>query len=434
MASKIEYTAKDCLKVVINGEPVREADDSVLSYMRDSTKSIYCYKLSKRERDIEPEPIVYYDYNKAEWSAGRYIGNIQYSDGRKLYSLTILPRFGEKILMEMFGEIFKINLTEGKSRFHADNKNIYIKLLISLIWSQKLAEASRHGLPRKRVSNDHKGYAIKGKLLVKPSIFSYSKDRTVISRSYENEYDETIIAIISSAYRVLKADYSFEQLSVSPNILNIISDIDSLGHTLKNQCITERDYHSISYHPIYQSFKELVDFSWQILKSSTGMDTKSKGLNVSGYLIDMAEVWECYVRSLVQKHLKEYGWNLIDSTFTVYENSFFRRKIIPDIVLFKDGEYCVFDAKYKMMEFRNYDVDREDFFQIHTYISYMQKIGKVKMAGLLYPIINEITQESSCSTLFGLKDNCKFLIDGPNIGTESVIKDHFIDVLKRTLN
>ena len=43
MASKIEYTAKDCLKVVVNGEPVREADDSVLSYMRDSTKSIYCY-------------------------------------------------------------------------------------------------------------------------------------------------------------------------------------------------------------------------------------------------------------------------------------------------------------------------------------------------------------------------------------------------------
>ncbi|MGB4093926.1 MAG: hypothetical protein WBK46_18600 [Ruminococcus flavefaciens] len=241
MANKIEYTAKDCSEVIIKEKNVKKADDSILSHIRDSTKNIYCYKLSKCERDIEPEPIVYYDYNKSQWSAGRYIGDIQYSDGRKLYSLTILPRFGDKILMEMFGEIFKINLTEGKSRFHTDNKNIYIKLLVSLIWSQKLAEASRHGLPRKRVSNDNKGYAIKGKLLVKPSILSYCKDKTLISRSYEMAYDERVIAIISSAYRILKSEYDFEKLSVSPNILDTISDIVSLSQTLNNKHITESD-------------------------------------------------------------------------------------------------------------------------------------------------------------------------------------------------
>ena len=433
MVKKIEYIAEDCLKVKKGGKPVGKADDPVLSYMRDSTKSIYFYKLSKRERDIEPEPIVFYDYNKSQWRAGRYIGNIYYFDGRKQSSLTILPRFGEKVLMEMFGEIFNINLTGGKSRFHSDNKNIYVKLLVSLIWSQKLAEASRHGLPRKRVFNDNKGYSIKGKLLVKPSILSYCKDKTLISRSYEMAYDERVIAIISSAYRILKSEYDFEKLSVSPNILDTISDIVSLSHTLKNKHITESDYHSISYHPIYQSFKELVDFSWQIIKSSTGMDTQSKGLNVSGYLIDMAEVWECYVRSIVQKQLKEYGWNLIDSTFTVYENSFFRRKIIPDIVLFKDGEYCVFDAKYKTMQYRNYDVDREDFFQIHTYISYMQKLGKVRISGLLYPIKDGIAPATAYSPLFGLIDNCKFIIDGPNISKESVLKDRFYSVLKESI-
>ncbi|WP_028515178.1 5-methylcytosine restriction system specificity protein McrC [Ruminococcus flavefaciens] len=429
MANEIEYTAQDCLAVSRNGKPVEKVDDVFLSYMRDSTKSLYCFNMSKSERDKEPEPIVVYDYKDKQWRAGRYIGDIHYSDGRKHYSLTILPRFGEKILMEMFGEIFKINLTGGRSRFNYDTKNIYIKLLVSLIWSQKLAEASRHGLPRKRVTNDNKGYIIKGKLLIKPSIFSYCKDQTVISRSYEMAYDEKVIAIISSAYRVLKAEYDFEQLSVSPNIMNTITDIESLGHALKYQCMTESDYHSISYHPIYQSFKDLVDFSWQIIKSSTRIDNQSKGLNVSGYLIDMAEVWECYVRSLVQKQLKEFGWNLIDSTFTVYENSFFQRKIIPDIVLFKDGEYCVFDAKYKKMEYRNDDVDREDFFQIHTYISYMQQLGNVKLAGLLYPIKKEITTATACSHLFGLNNKCQFIIDGPNIGSETVIKDRFFSVL-----
>ena len=72
MANKIEYTAKDCSEVIIKGKNVKKADDSILSHIRDSTKNIYCYKLSKCERDIEPEPIVYYDYNKSQWSCLLY--------------------------------------------------------------------------------------------------------------------------------------------------------------------------------------------------------------------------------------------------------------------------------------------------------------------------------------------------------------------------
>ena len=66
------------------------------------------------------------------------------------------------------------------------------------------------------------------------------------------------------------------------------------------------------------------------LVDDMGMDVQNQGSNVSGYLIDMAEVWECYIRSVVQKQLREFGWKLIDSTFTVYETLFYQRKIIPD--------------------------------------------------------------------------------------------------------
>ncbi len=430
MANKTEYTAQDCLTVLQNGNPVIDPNDRFMSFVRNFTKNIYCFKVSNRDRGIDSEPIVFFDYEKAKWRAGRYIGNVYYSIDRKQYSLTILPRFGENILMEMLGEIFKINLSGGKSRFYSDKKNIYIKMLVSLIWSQKLAKANRHGIPRKHVSKDNKGYAVKGKLVVKPSIFSYCKDRTIISKSYEMAYDEKVIAIISSAYKVLKTEYAFEQLSISPNIKETISDIESISHTLKNQRITENDYQSISYHPIYQSFKDLVDFSWQIINSSTGINTQDRGSNVSGYLIDMAEVWECYVRSLVQKRLKEYGWNLIDSVFSVYEKNFFRRRIIPDIVLARNGEYCVFDAKYKKMLYRKDDVDREDFFQIHTYISYMQQFGNVKLSGLLYPIEIEESPPSAYSPLFGIEDNCQFIADGPNIGKDSLNKERFFGILK----
>jgi hypothetical protein len=38
------------------------------------------------------------------------------------------------------------------------------------------------------------------------------------------------------------------------------------------------------------------------------------------------------------------------------------------------------------MEGRCYDVDRSDFFQIHTYIQYQLNHKTVKAGGLLYPI------------------------------------------------
>lgn len=444
MASEVKYNARDCLAVLKNGNPVTDPNDEFLSYVRNTSKSIYCFSMSKHKRDKESEPVVFFDYEAGQWRAGRYIGNIDDyyigKNGKKQHcSLTIEPRFGEDILFEMFGEIFNLKLSGGKSSWKSNKNSLYIKMLISFIWSQKLAAANRHGLPRNRIAINTQGYSVKGKLMIKPSIFSYGRNRTIISQSHEMIYDEKVIAIVSSAYKVLKRNYAFEQLSLSPNIKNMISDIEIIGHNFRSFGITKKDYQSITYQPIYQSFKDLVDFSWQIINSSKGMDAQNQGSNVSGYLIDMAEVWECYIRSLVQKQLKEFGWKLIDSTFIVYKNQFYGRRIIPDIVLEKDGTFCVFDAKYKKMTYKGIDVDREDFFQIHTYISYMQHLGPVKFAGLLYPVEKDpalLNARTSISTsLYGLedtKDICMFIADGPIISKENNIdKEHFFEVIKK---
>lgn len=367
MANEVEYTASDCLLVSKNGKPATDPNDEFLSYVRNASKSIYCFSISKHERDKESEPVVFFDYEarqgQGQWRSGRYIGNVEYHIGRKSYHLTIEPRFGENLLLEMFGEIFNLNLSGGKSSLRLNKSSLYIKMLVSFIWSQKLAKANRHGLPRNRTTINTRGYSVKGKLMIKPSIFSYGRNKTIISQSYEMTYDEKVIAIVSSAYNVLKKDYEFEKLRLSPNIKNMISDIEMIGHNIKSFRITEKDYQSISYQPIYQSFKDLVDFSWQIINSSMGMDTQNQRSNVSGYLIDMAEVWECYVRNLLQKELRKNDWKLIDSTFTVYKGMFYERKIIPDIVFQKNGEYCVFDAKYKEMLYKKRMLTEKIFFK-----------------------------------------------------------------------
>lgn len=96
------------------------------------------------------------------------------------------------------------------------------------------------------------------------------------------------------------------------------------------------------------------------------------------------------------------------------------------------------------------DVDREDFFQIHTYISYYQTLGKnVIIAGLLYPLEEKYIKSDYSASLFGLANNkIQFMINGivlPKIEEDSKIpeiiqeefyknKTSFIENLKQYLS
>jgi hypothetical protein len=86
-------------------------------------------------------------------------------------------------------------------------------------------------------------------------------------------------------------------------------------------------------------------------------------------------------------------------------------------------EFLVFDAKYKRMRGEKNDVDRSDFFQIHTYIQYFQHTypeGRVLLGGLLYPLSKEERKENkplyTPSAMFGFfgRFDTKFVIDGVN--------------------
>jgi hypothetical protein len=59
------------------------------------------------------------------------------------------------------------------------------------------------------------------------------------------------------------------------------------------------------------------------------------------------------------------------------------------------------------------DLDRSDFYQIHTYIQYFQQ--DVIIGGLLYPLSKPLNKEKAYSNgLFGKEDSntIKFIVDG----------------------
>jgi len=110
--------------------------------------------------------------------------------------------------------------------------------------------------------------------------------------------------------------------------------------------------------------------------------------------------------------------------------------------MIKDNNVLVFDTKYKKMLMRGKnqngagDVDRNDFFQINTYMSYYQNHSNkynVKIGGLLYPM--DSFEKDICHSQTWFENvNTKFIVDGIDLSDlEEAIDDEnkFTPILKR---
>ncbi|MGJ0336045.1 5-methylcytosine restriction system specificity protein McrC [Aliarcobacter cryaerophilus] len=108
--------------------------------------------------------------------------------------------------------------------------------------------------------------------------------------------------------------------------------------------------------------------------------------------------------------------------------------------MIKDKDVIVFDTKYKKMQMRDRyknggDVDRNDFFQINTYMSYYQNQNfNVKIGGLIYPIEKSFKENKDIchsETWFGNPDT-KFIVDGIDLSNLKEDKENkFAPILKR---
>ncbi len=394
--------------------------NDALRYFAEQNQAVSVFNISDKQK--AEEPLITYNFLDKKWYAGRFIGNIHFTYCKTPYSVNIKPRFGDVVLLQMFEELFNIKFSKGSASFKTNEDSYYLKLLISFIWLQKLANANRHGLPRIKCMATNEGYTIKGRFLLRPSIAPLYKTGKAISARKEQVFDPVVIRLLYQAYCILKRDYQLGLLKIPPNALDAIQNIEN--QSLENKFISQHEYNAIKYHPIYQNYKDVVDFSWKIIQSQPGYSNSENQPTVTGFFLDMAEIWECYVRAIVKKHFYSTGWQISESQYEVYTQRFYGRKIIPDIVLKKGDNYCVFDAKYKDMQYRPgfTDVDRGDFFQIHTYISYLQLKGNVVLGGLLYPAtIKQRPVEISPTQLYGSSySTTRFVVDGPEVTPQSI--------------
>lgn len=410
--STILLEANDCCAFK-NQEGYSEAIQYFIS--NASEWSIFHFNSPSGDKEI-PE-IAFFNYQDAKWYAGRLVGEATFNYNGQQFEIKIKPRFGLLQLFRMFEEVFNVRFSESKkSLTRHDNIQFLIKKMISFLWLNMLAKANKHGLPRHNVTKSYKGTNIRGSLNIRRSIIPLYLEKQLVSDYKEKAVDDLIANILNQAYNLLLQEYHLGTLNIPYNAIDAIEQLKSSD--INKNHVSEREYRKIIYKEVYLSFKPIVDLSWDIIqKGNIGNQHNHINKKSFSFFIDMAEIWESYLKSLLTKSFIKEGWKLRKDKLVAYKQKDFQRTLIPDIVLEKNNNLMVWDAKYKHMKFDYFDYDRADFFQIHTYINYYLQSKTVIAGGLLYPLTKQFDLErqklNQSESLFGAESNLtKYIVDG----------------------
>lgn len=424
--SKIFIQAQDCSPIVCN-----EVESGALFYFVSEVDS-KIYNFSIKPKEIEP--IIYFDYKRRCWMANRYIGECEFFFNHQTYVLKINPRFGNELLLKMFEYIYTTKLPPS---YHQLSKQKIVdihKLVISLLWISLLKKALKHGLLKQNKKIKEQGAAIRGKFLIKESLIDI-KLKNLLRYEYQiKEINNVPNKIIFKAYQLLKTNYFLNDILLSNHLIAELKKLSNVFNSKVN--IDTTSYQTIKYHNLYAGYQPLVELSWQIIKSNElGLENSNK-LGKSFYL-DMAEVWELFVHKIITKNMIPYGWNLLQNEYPIYVNTFYKRKIIPDLVLEKENKILVIDAKYKRMFFRKEDLDRTDLFQIHTYSYYFDESNKKVFSTLIYPLENKNEKAIEKQYIFDkLNHKNSFFIEGIDVSDSCFFAQNievFINSIKQKL-
>ncbi|WP_181222465.1 5-methylcytosine restriction system specificity protein McrC [Aeromonas veronii] len=339
----------------------------------------------------EDEPVVYCAWD-GTWWAGRYVGSITFEGG----CLTIVPRFGLAVLRNWLFEAASVVVTDAPGVLREDES--FIAQLMASVWAHGFVEAARHGLPALRREVATKGATIRGRLDVTASIgLIAAGGGQVVSIRSERSLDHAASDAIIAAYGVLRRWIGVpEEKWLPTRAKELIPQLMSVTGP-RPRVPTKAQLDRIRYTPITANFASIAELSRQIAnRKGFATDVDAYG-ETKGVLLDVAELWEMYVLSVLRKAMspltvvhgtrdKAVTKKLLHSD--VSGNSL--GTLIPDGVLFSGSVIRgVIDAKYKSLHPSFHSPNgpqREDLYQMASYLGRFQSpIGIVTRGLLVYP-------------------------------------------------
>jgi len=342
------------------------------------------------DRD-DDEPIVYCAWD-GTWWAGRYVGSLSF-EGQ---ILTIEPRFGLATLRNWLFEATSVVLTGAPGKLREDES--FIAQLLASVWAHGVIDAARHGLPALRREVINRGSTIRGRLDIGASLRLVAAGAgEVVSIRSERSLDHAASNAIVAAFEVLRRWLGAPDEHWMPaRTKELLSHLMSVTGA-RPRVPTKIELDRIRYTPITAGFAPVAELSRQIAnRRGLAADIDASG-ETKGVLLDVAELWEMYVLSVLRKAAaplavahgtreKAASKKLLHSDVTGQGLG----TLIPDAILHAGVTIRgVADAKYKSLHpsaSAPNGPQREDLYQMAAYLGrFGPADGSVSWGVLAYP-------------------------------------------------
>ncbi|MEO6230875.1 MAG: hypothetical protein ABJB11_21750 [Ferruginibacter sp.] len=402
----------------------------------------------KRSRFFEPDEerliLKLYSKEKLEQEkeyivqTGLYAGVLFY----KGCKINITTKYGDAFLKRMLNFVNDIYVDNEQVKAKKDEIENQFLFIIAYLFIQSLEKAAVLGLPQHYQKHQERSHKVRGNIdfndFLKRDIPFQGK---LTSTFRERMYVQEIVDVLHLALRKLERIFGKEIHSRLLGLSQLLKQQYS-GRFASYQTIHKAKAHQTINNPMYSGFNKVLDYAEIILLDKGLMPDKEKQQTATtGYLFDIAELYELYLEKLLSRNFPD--WSVSgQEELHIYQQQFFKRPMFPDLVMKhrSSGKVVVFDAKFKKMEMRNEDVDRADLHQIHSYSGYYK--NDLKASGLIYPLSKEMNADKAHSkSIYGIDDNeVQFIIDGiyvsENHSMQELIKNEeaFVGRLSSIIN
>ena len=361
--------------------------------------------ISFRKKEAFSEPKVVYEVRKADGqyylTTGLYIGTISV-DG---VGLEINPGYPKCFLRRMLNVANNIFFDfSAQQNVRDDNEDNMLSIILGEIFLTSFKASFAMGLPSKYQRFEERGMNIKGKINLSKYLFHDMLLDYQVPYSYvQRVFSQDIIDVLFLAMKCLDSGKETQGMMVNSKYYRQLKQLYS-GRRVRRSTLKKINKDKSLNNPMYTKYRTTLKYAQYILEhKSLIYEDDSERDYAPGFLLDISELWEVYLAKLIENYFTNYSVKS-QSRLDLYSGTFFARSYYPDIVMESDKGIVVIDAKYKKMDFRNLDVDRNDLHQMHSYAGYFQieSHKPVKLCSLIYPATQDIEPQKTIDRIYGI--------------------------------
>lgn len=332
--------------------------------------------------------------NSYTLTTGNLVGELSSSLGKKEVRVQVSSRFGDNFLRYLLMDADGFLPLDGGGVSKSD---VGVDWMLMFAWLAKLRGAVSFGLPKAYESEIERLPLVRGRLNAVDFAINKSTGRYLCDYR-RHSYCNMATLLVSRVFDLLGR----RAIGLCPDMNNIRQAFKQAteGRMVKDIKLLETGHFS---NPLYVGYNSVINFSKYIIRRMSG--EIGDDVNASSFLFDMSMLFEYYVRKLLIRN----GFEMLEKD----DNSFLsisrglgdeERKLKPDLLFVGSAGPYVFDVKYKYFSTmpRQGGVDRDDLYQLHTYVGAYGNCKDYDVAGcgFVYPV-----KEDRWQTDFGFNED-----------------------------